>query len=252
MNSKHQGEREIRPHRDLLEFYGSREERAEFVSQLFDNTARHYDWISGALSFGTGSRYRKTALHRAGLKPGMRLLDVATGTGLVAEAALGLGISSSDLIGLDPSRGMLTENRQRRAISLVQGRGESLPFPDRTFDFISMGYALRHVEDLRLLFGEFRRVLRPGGRLLILEISRPESRLAFAFARVYMGIMLPALVRLFTSGPEAGRLIEFYWATIAECVSPKTIVDALTAAGLTEVERRKLGGMLNDYLAQNP
>src|SRR5688500_13397196 len=126
----------IRPHRDLPEFYSGRERRAEFVARLFDDTARYYDRISGALSFGSCKAYRKLALRRAGLQPGMHMLDVATGTGLAAQAALDLGISPSHLVGLDPSAGMLHENQKRRVIPLVQARGEFLPFADQTFDFI--------------------------------------------------------------------------------------------------------------------
>jgi demethylmenaquinone methyltransferase / 2-methoxy-6-polyprenyl-1,4-benzoquinol methylase len=242
----------VRPHGALPKFYDAPERRAKFVTRLFDDTARYYDRISGALSFGTCRAYRKFALRRAGLKPGMRVLDVATGTGLAAQAALDLGLSASDVIGLDPSGGMLRENQKRRAIPLVQAFGECLPFADDTFDFISMGYALRHVEDLIALFREFRRVLKPGGRVLILEISRPTSRAVFAVGRFYMDRFLPALTRFITRNPDAGRLLQFYWATIAECVPPETIMESLSAAGLTEVGRKRTGSMLSDYFAVKP
>jgi demethylmenaquinone methyltransferase/2-methoxy-6-polyprenyl-1,4-benzoquinol methylase len=238
----------VRPHKDLPEFYAGRGERTAFVSGLFDNTARYYDRISAALSFGTCRSYRRLALRRAGLTPGMRMLDVATGTGLAAQAALDLGIPPADLIGIDPSRGMLSENRKLRPIPLVQGCGESLPFPDASFDFVCMGYALRHVEDLGVLFREFRRVLKPGGRVLILEISRPESRWVRAVAGFYLGKLLPTVTRWITGDAEAGRLIRFYWVTIDECVPPETIVSVLSSSGLSRVERRRMGGVLNDYL----
>lgn len=240
----------VPPHRDLPEFYASREQRPEFVMRLFDNTARYYDRISGVLSFGSCRFYRKMALRRAGLAPGMRLLDVATGTGLAAASALALGLKPSEVIGLDPSMGMLRENQKRRSVGLVQARGETLPFADNSFDFISMGYALRHVEDLGVLFREFGRVLRPGGRVLILEISRPQSRIGFAIASFYLGRVLPAAVRWVTRNPEAGRLMKFYWATIAECVPAATILTALKDSGLANVNRRRMGGLLNDYFAQ--
>jgi demethylmenaquinone methyltransferase / 2-methoxy-6-polyprenyl-1,4-benzoquinol methylase len=131
----------LAPHRDLPEFYATHDQRPEFVRRLFDNTACYYDRISSALSFGSCKAYRKMALRRAGLKPGMRLLDVATGTGLVAGAALALGLKPNDIVGLDPSIGMLRENQKLRPVPLVQARGERLPFADGSFDFISMGYA---------------------------------------------------------------------------------------------------------------
>lgn len=240
----------VRPHRDLPEFYAEPERRAKFVARLFDDTARYYDRISGTLSLGTCRAYRKWALRRAGLQPGMRLLDVATGTGLVAQAAMEVGVQQ--IVGVDASIGMLHENRKRRSIALVQGLGESLPFANDTFDFICMGYALRHVEDLNALFAEFCRVLKPGGRVLVLEITRPESRAGCAFGRLYIGRLLPALARLFTGNAEAGRLLEFYWATIAECVPPEMILQALSRAGLAEVGRKKTGSMLSDYSARKP
>jgi len=241
---------EVRPHRDLPEFYSTRQERWQFVSGLFDNTARYYDRISAVLSFGTCRAYRKRALGRAGLKPGMRLLDAATGTGLVAQAALELGLSS--IAGLDPSRGMLLENKRRRSVPLVQGRGENLPFADATFDFISMGYALRHVEDLNLLFGEFYRVLKPGGRVLILEISRPTSALSLCLGKLYLNSVLPAVLRVITRNPDASKLMKFYWATIVECVPPQTILEALKVGGFAEVACCTTGSFLNDYSATKP
>jgi len=239
----------LRPHKDLPDFYARREGRTEFVTRLFDGTARYYDRISAALSFGTCRVYRKMALRRAGLEPKMRMLDVATGTGLVAQAALDLGLSPDRVTGVDPSRGMLEENRKARSIQLVQGRGESLPFPDSSFDFVSMGYALRHVEDLGMLFRELHRVLKPGGRVLVLEIVRPESRLVFAIAKFYLNRLLPAVARLVTGNREAGQLLKFYWATIAECVPPQSILSALAGSGFAQVERRKMGSVLSDYFA---
>lgn len=242
----------LAPHRDLPEFYETHDDRPEFVRRLFDETAPCYDRISSMLSFGSCKHYRKMALRRTGLVPGMRLLDVATGTGLVAEAARALGLPATDIIGLDPSLGMLTENQKRRPIRLVQARGESLPFADNSFDFISMGYALRHVEDLGVLFREFCRVLKPGGRVLILEISRPRSRIAFALAGFYLGRLLPKATAMLTGNKEASRLMKFYWATIAECVPPQSIMTALAGSGLSEVNRHQMGGVLNDYFARKP
>ena len=242
----------VRPHKDLPEFYTSHDNHTEFVSRLFDNTARHYDRISAAVSFGTCRAYRKFALRRAGLEPGMSLLDVATGTGLAAQAALDLGVSPARLVGLDPSRGMLEENQRRHAIPLVQGCGELLPFSDSSFDFICMGYALRHVDDLEVLFLEFHRVLKPGGKVLILEITRPNSRLVRAIAAFYLGRFLPAITRVFTGNAEAGRLLQFYWATIEECVPPETILNVLSSCGLIQVERWKMGGLLSDYFGIKP
>ena len=142
----------------------SAEDRPESAVAASWTDARHQVSVSARRavnSFGSCRAYRKWALRRAGLKPEMQLLDVATGTGLAAQAALDLGLSPSQIVGLDPSAGMLRENQKRRDILLVQGMGENLPFCEGAFDFICMGYALRHVEDLNVLFREFHRVLLP-------------------------------------------------------------------------------------------
>jgi len=239
----------LAPHPTLTEFYPAPAERAGFVNELFDRAARDYDWISRAMSLGTDRPYRRRALQQAGLKPGMRVLDVASGTGLVAQAALDSGVAQADLIGLDASRGMLEENRKHRALQLVQGFGEALPFRHATFDFIVMGYALRHVEDLAALFAEFDRVLHNTGKVLILEISRPSSRLGFALMRFYLRKLLPFLTRSATRHPDSARLMKYYWATIAECVPPTSILSALSKAGFQAVERKTCAGILSDYLA---
>ena len=239
-----------RPHRPLTEFYSRPSERPEYIAHLFNSSAEHYDWISSVMAFGSDRYYRKMALRKAGLTPGMRLLDVATGTGLVARAALQLGLDKKDIIGLDPSAGMLGENAKTTGIQLYRGFGESLPFRDASFDFISMGYALRHVESLAELFTEFRRVLKPGGRVLVLEISRPKSAVATAMLRGYMNTALPLIARLRTSSKEFRELLKYYWATIEECVPPEQIVSELRAAGFKQVERRRFGPMLNDYFAE--
>lgn len=239
-----------RPHRPLTEFYARPSERPDYIAHLFNSSAQYYDWISSVLAFGSDRYYRKMALRKAGLAPGMRMLDVATGTGLVARAALQLGLGKKDILGLDPSAGMLGENSKTTGIQLFRGFGERLPFRDASFDFISMGYALRHVESLTDLFTEFRRVLKPGGRVLVLEISRPKSSAATAILRAYMNNALPIIARFRTNSKELRELLKYYWATIEECVPPEQIVEALRGSGFNKVERRRFGPMLNDYFAE--
>ena len=238
----------LAPHPTLTEFYSAPAERARFVSELFDRVARDYNRMSGALSLGMDRPYRRRALQQAGLKPGMRVLDVATGTGLVAQAALDSGVAQVDVVGLDASRGMLEENRKHRALQLIQGFGEALPFREAAFDFIVMGYALRHAEDLAALFAEFNRVLRNTGKVLILEISRPSSRLGVTVMRIYIQKLLPFLAQFATRHPDSAQLMKYYWATIAGCVPPASILSALSKAGFRAVERKTRAGILSEYL----
>lgn len=240
----------LSPHRPLSEFYQAPEARQEFINDLFDEAAPDYDWVSSMMSFGRDQIYRREAMQRAGLTSGMKLLDVASGTGLMIKAALQLGVDPANVIGVDPSVGMLAENRKRNPVTLLEGKGEALPCADAAYDFVCMGYALRHVEDLGKLFGEFRRVLRPGGKVLILEITRPTNRVALGLIRFYMQQLVPRIGWLRRRNKSTVKLMQYYWATIAECVPPATILAALDAGGFKDVKRTIRNGVLSEYVAE--
>ncbi|RAI58318.1 class I SAM-dependent methyltransferase [Roseicella frigidaeris] len=244
------------PHPPLTRFYGTAAERDPFVRRLFAETADVYDRINAACSFGSGGWYRRQALRRAGLRPGDRVLDVAVGTGLVAREALRVLGGRGEVTGLDLSPEMLRQARRGLPIRLVAGRAEALPLGDAAFDFLSMGYALRHVASLPVAFAEYRRVLRPGGRLLLLEIARPEGRLAYAAARFYLGRVVPAVSARLGGGRRGGegarRLMQYYWDTIDHCVPPAAILDALRQAGFRGVGCEAQFGLFRAYVAQRP
>jgi demethylmenaquinone methyltransferase/2-methoxy-6-polyprenyl-1,4-benzoquinol methylase len=237
------------PHPVLERYYQSARERQPFVTALFDGAARHYDRLCQVMSLGSGQWYRRQALERAGLRDGMTLLDLATGTGLVARSAMHILSDPRAVIGLDPSRGMLGEARGRLGRGLVQGRAEDLPFADERFDVVSMGYALRHMADLGVAFRECLRVLGPGGRLLILEISRPSSALGREMVRIYFTRVLPLIMRISTRSVPAQMLTRYYWDTINSCAAPDTILEVLRRAGFVDVERRVFGGLLSEFVA---
>jgi demethylmenaquinone methyltransferase / 2-methoxy-6-polyprenyl-1,4-benzoquinol methylase len=240
------------PHPTLSQYYQNDADRAAMVRDLFDQGAGDYEWICRVMSLGTGGHYRKQALLSAGFTPGMRLLDVATGTGPVLRAAVDASGGKGLVVGLDPSRGMLNECRKNCAAPLHQGRGEKLPFIDGSFDMVSMGYALRHVPDLRELFLEYRRVLKPGGRVVILEITQPRSSAGRWLNRIYLRNLVPGLARFGSQGPAASRMMEYFWDTIEACVPPESILEALSDAGLVKTHRATTGGIFSAYTAQKP
>ncbi len=242
------GEPAIAPHAPLPEFYPEPARRQAFVDELFDEGARDYERICNLMSFGTGAWYRKNALRRAGLAPGMRVLDVATGTGLVSRAAVRLGLSARDVVGVDPSAGMLAMHRRRGNHPLARGVGEELPFADASFDFVVMGYALRHVPDLVRAIREYLRVLRPGGRLLLLEISRPRSRAGGFLARAYLGWFTPLLARLFTPRRASIQMMDYFWATVEACVPPDRILASMREAGARDVRLVRSLGLFSEFL----
>lgn len=236
----------IAPHPPLREFYGETANRERFVKQLFDEGAPWYEWATTFLSLGSGARYRREVLARS-LKPGDRVLDIATGTGAVARAAAAVTGNPQSVFGLDPSIGMLLAGREKARLSNVQGTSAQLPYRDASFDAITIGYALRHFADLEGAFRECRRVLRPGGRLVILEITAPVSRTARLFLGAYMGALVPAAAALVTRRRRVATMMRYYWVTTRDCVRPEVILSAMTRAGLRDAKRTVDLGIFSEY-----
>lgn len=243
----------LRPHGDLDRYYdGGERGRREFVRGIFDHTAGDYDRVERMMALGTGSWYRRRALERSGLTAGQRVLDVAIGTGLVAREAITVVGSPALVTGLDPSAGMLLQARHALAAPMVLGTGESLPFADASFDFLSLGYALRHLADLRAAFSEFRRVLRPGGTVCLLEITPPRSGWRRALLRAYVRGVVPLLTRLTTRHRETALLWQYFWDTMEGCVPPDRVLEALAAVGFVATGRFVELGMFSEYTGQRP
>ncbi|HUR57764.1 MAG TPA: class I SAM-dependent methyltransferase [Opitutaceae bacterium] len=237
------------PHPPLTEHYASTEAKPAFVNRLFDKGAKHYDGVVDWGFLRSGAYYRRWVQQRHGLKPGMHVLDVACGTGLVAVAAAKILGTAENITCLDPSQGMLDVARGKLPARFVLGRAEAMPFAENSFDFLTMGYALRHVLDLEATFREYHRVLRPGGKVLILEVTKPSGRIGNFFFRVYFGRVYPALTQLFTRSRDARDMMRYYWETMDACVPPETVLAALRAAGFTQVARKKLAGLFSEYTA---
>ena len=235
------------PHPPLKMHYSTAEAKPVFVNRLFDAGAKYYDGITGWGFLGSGSFYRRDVQKRHGLKPGMHLLDVACGTGLMAvEAARILG-TAENITCLDPSEGMMAEARKKLPAKFVVGYADKLPLPDASFDFLTMGYALRHVADLTVTMREYHRVLRPGGRVLILEVTKPASRVGNFFFRLYFGKIYPGLTRLFTRSKAARDMMHYYWETMDASVPPATVLEAMRAAGFAQVKRTHMLGLFSEY-----
>jgi demethylmenaquinone methyltransferase/2-methoxy-6-polyprenyl-1,4-benzoquinol methylase len=216
---------------------------------LFNGLPSRYDALSAALSFWQDPRWRRALVDGAAPKDGDRVLDVATGTGMVAAELLSRCACS--VVGIDQSAPMLSAARARFAgeeesrVQLVEGQAEALPFADASFDALTFTYLLRYVDDPRATVAELARVVRPGGRVASLEFGVPPLALARLAWRFYTAVGLPTL----------GRLASREWAEVGRFLGPsirgfyerhplERIVEYWHDAGLEDVQVRRmsLGG----------
>jgi demethylmenaquinone methyltransferase/2-methoxy-6-polyprenyl-1,4-benzoquinol methylase len=226
--------------------------------ELFRGLPRRYDMLSAALSFWQDPRWRRALVSALAPQPGQRILDVATGTGMVAAELLAR--ADCTVVGLDQSAEMLGAARARFAtltpaargavsdpmaaasrVELIEGQAESLPFPDESFDALTFTYLLRYVEDPQATVQELARVVRPGGRVASLEFGVPPWAPARAAWRFYTAVGLPTL----------GRLDSREWAQVGRFLGPsirgfyerhplKRIVGYWQQAGLRDVRVRRM------------
>ena len=239
----------MKPHPVIENRYADAGERPGYVKQLFDESAEHYDPVVGWGFFGTGNFYRKDAQRRHGLKPGMQLLDVATGTGLMAVAAREVLGGDATITCVEPSDGMMAVAKRKLNARFVKSGAESMPLEDAGYDFLTVGYALRHFKDLEATFVEFHRVLKPGGKVLLLEATRPAGKFGSWLFRLYFGRIYPWFTRVFTRSAKAEEMMVYFWETMDTCVRPEEVQAALKTAGFTQVKRKCLAWLFSEYTA---
>lgn len=234
----------------LQQYFHSEDERRQVTRTMFDEAASGYDNAESLTALGSGAWYRREVLRRNGLTTGMTLLDVAAGTGLVTVAGRTLVGDTGEVIALDPSPGMLAELKKKVTVETVEAYAEAIPLPDARVDFISMGYALRHVGDLDKAFAEYLRVLKPGGRVCLMEISRPASRWSRVLLRFHIGVLVPLLARILGRHTDMKKLWAYYGDTIEAALEPEHILSALRRAGFTDVHCAVTMGVFREYTAR--
>jgi demethylmenaquinone methyltransferase/2-methoxy-6-polyprenyl-1,4-benzoquinol methylase len=241
---------ELPPHPAIPGAYEGLKGKRQFVDTLFDATARDYDHVERWLSLGTGQRYRTRAMLRAGLRAGMRAIDVGIGTGLVATGVKSIVGPTGSVVGIDPSSEMRRHAHEQYGIEVTAGIAEAIPFDEKSFDFLSMGYALRHISDLNTASQEFYRVLQPrGGRVCILELTRPRTRLSRAVLKTYLTYCVRTMHLFRRLGPRTSELWRYYWETIEACIPPEQVIGSLVDAGFVDVQRHVVGGIFSEYTA---
>jgi demethylmenaquinone methyltransferase/2-methoxy-6-polyprenyl-1,4-benzoquinol methylase len=190
--------------------------RKRHALELFAGLPARYDRMGALLSFGQDPRWRRALVDAIAPGPGQRILDVATGTGLVAKELAHRG--RCEVVGLDQSAEMLEGARDRLAadpelaarISLVQGDAEHLPFDDREFDALTFTYLLRYVDDPEATMRELARVVKPGARIAMLEFGVPQNAAARALWRVHTRAGLPLV----------GAVVSRQWYDVGRFLGP--------------------------------
>jgi demethylmenaquinone methyltransferase/2-methoxy-6-polyprenyl-1,4-benzoquinol methylase len=187
--------------------------RKDHALELFSGLPRHYDRMGAVMSFGQDPRWRRALVDAVQPRPGQRILDVATGTGMVAFALAGRG---AEVVGLDQSEAMLEGAQARLARSpqlaghlrFMAGQAERLPFADDEFDALTFTYLLRYVDDRLATMRELARVVRPGGRIGMVEFGVPARPGLRALWRLYTRVGLPVLGRALSQAWfEVGRFL---------------------------------------------
>jgi demethylmenaquinone methyltransferase/2-methoxy-6-polyprenyl-1,4-benzoquinol methylase len=204
------------------------------VEAMFDRISPVYDPMNRLMTGGLDRRWRRLTV-RATVRPGDRVLDACCGTGDLALEAQRAG---GRVTGLDFSERMLERARRKsKAVEWVRGDVLALPFSDGSFDAVTVGFGIRNVEDLEAGLRELARVLRPGGRLGCLEITRPRGAL-----RPFFAFWFDGLVPLAGKVLPGGAAYTYLPASVRRFPGPEDLGEAMRRAGFADIGWRLLGG----------
>ena len=205
------------------------------VSAMFDGVARRYDLLNDLLSLGRTKAWRKVATAIIAPKPGMRILDIAAGTG---SSSRPLADAGAEVISLDFSKGMLDAGRKRHPdLTFVQGDALALTFKENEFDVTTISFGLRNTSDTSKALQESLRVLKSGGRMVVVEFSQPTNRIFQTIYLRYLMRALPTVARKVSSNPDA-------YVYLAESIlawpNQNGLADLMRAAGFGNVQWKNL------------
>jgi len=217
--------------------------KKEQVADMFDNIAFKYDFLNRFLSAGIDITWRKKAIKQlASLKPN-KILDVATGTADVALMTYDI-LKPANIIGIDISEGMLDFGRQKIAakglqnvIQLYKGDSENIGFEDNSFDAITVAFGVRNFQNLLKGLQEMKRVLQPGGKLVVLEFSKPKNIVFKQFYNLYMNIIAPSFGKLFAKNKDAYQYLN---DSVQAFPEGQTFLNIMHEAGFTQTYLKTL------------
>lgn len=209
--------------------------RASAVATMFDQVANGYDRTNSVLSMGNDALWRIATVRAVAPRPGELILDLAAGTG---TSSASFAKSGAKVTGADFSPGMIEVGRRKHPdIEFVQADAMALPFKTGQFDVVTISFGLRNVEDPKKALAEMFRVLKPGGRLVICEFSKPPRAIFRAGYAAYLKFVMPGVVRLASSNSEAYAYLA---DSIREWPDQETLSQWIRGAGFTRVAHRNL------------
>ena len=232
-------------------FYEPGDQRAARVNDLFAGIAGRYDLINDIQSFGLHRLWKRRLVRLANPRSGDHALDLCCGTG---DIALALARRGADVVGLDFSEPMLAVARLKNAkckmqnAKFFQGDALQLPFPDNSFEIVTVGYGLRNLASLDTGLHEMQRVAKPGGRLLVLDFGKPDNALWRKLYFGYLRLFVPLLGRMFCGNPAAYAYI---LESLKHYPAQRGVAEKMTALGLKNVRvLNLLGGMMSINTAE--
>lgn len=215
----------------------SLEKEPQDVAGMFDDVAAKYDVTNDVLSLGQTRLWRRAVARALDVAPGERVLDLGAGTG---TSSLPFAAAGASVVPCDFSLGMLREGKKRHPeLPLTAGDATRLPFADGAFDAVTISFALRNVHDVDAALREMRRVVRPGGRLVVCEFSQPVNRPFRTVYTEYLMRALPPVARTVSSNPDA---YVYLAETIREWPDQRALAGRLKSAGWASVAWRNLTG----------
>ncbi|MCG7935014.1 MAG: class I SAM-dependent methyltransferase, partial [Candidatus Thiodiazotropha taylori] len=190
------------------------DEKAGRVRQVFDSVANKYDLMNDLMSFGIHRLWKRHTIEMSGVRQGQRVLDLAAGTGDLSARFSGLVGDQGEVVFSDINAAMLSQGRDRMIdegrvanVRYVQADAQYLPFPDDYFDCVTIGFGLRNVTDKQLALNAIFRVIKPGGRLLVLEFSKPIHQPLQKVYDLYSFTLLPKIGKLVTQDEDSYRYL---------------------------------------------
>ena len=212
------------------------QERATYVQDMFTRIARRYDLMNRLMTGGQDVRWRRQVIQLARLNRNSRLLDLGTGTGDLAREALAQ-LPQARIIAADFTLEMMRIGQKRGVLNFSAADALRLPFEDLTFDAVVSGFLMRNVIDLQSAIQEQYRVLRKGGRIVILDTTRPKKNLLSPFIWLHMHVVIPLLGKLLTGSRDAYRYLP---ETTEDFVTAENLAARMAAAGFKRIGYERL------------